>query len=41
MGVHGALGLVEGGAPPPGLMWGDGETRAITEWYGDVLMRFR
>lgn len=29
------------GAWQPGLMWSDGETRVLTEWYGDMLVRFR
>lgn len=25
----------------PGLMWSDGDTCVLTEWYGDTLVRFR
>ena len=29
------------GAWQPGLMWTDGESRVLTEWYGTMLVRFR
>lgn len=29
------------GAWQPGLMWTDGESRLLTEWYGTMLVRFR
>ena len=29
------------GAWQPGLMWTDGESRVLTEWYGAMLVRFR
>lgn len=29
------------GAWQPGLMWTDGDTRVLTEWYGSMLVRFR
>ena len=29
------------GAWQPGLMWRDGESRLLTEWYGNMLVRFR
>ena len=29
------------GAWQPGLMWTDGESRVLTEWYGSMLVRFR
>ncbi|MCC6930546.1 MAG: hypothetical protein IT359_16280 [Gemmatimonadaceae bacterium] len=29
------------GAWQPGLMWSDGDSRVLTEWYGDMLVRFR
>ncbi len=29
------------GAWQPGLMWTDGDSRVLTEWYGTMLVRFR
>lgn len=29
------------GAWQPGLMWTDGDSRLLTEWYGTMLVRFR
>lgn len=29
------------GAWQPGLMWTDGDSRLLTEWYGPMLVRFR
>lgn len=29
------------GAFQPGLMWTDGDSRLLTEWYGPMLVRFR
>jgi hypothetical protein len=29
------------GAWLPGLMWTDGDSRLLTEWYGPMLVRFR
>jgi hypothetical protein len=29
------------GAWQPGLMWRDGDSRLLTEWYGTMLVRFR
>lgn len=29
------------GAWQPGLMWTDGDSRVLTEWYGSMLVRFR
>ena len=31
----------DAGAWQPGLMWTDGESRLLTEWYGPMLVRFR